>query len=236
MIDNAFRAGGGNRDEDRESFGTLAFYASLGKAFVTMCAVVPVLFLIELIDQATGHLLDRDGAIVPLHLSGLDGIVFAPFLHASFLHLYGNAVPLLLTGTFVLATGGKRFLWVTGLIALVSGLGVWFFGHQPTIGASGVIFGYLGFLFLRGIVERSWWNIAVALLIGLLYGTQISGVIPGNPGISWQAHLFGLIGGLLAAVLFRRHRVKPLTLDKPGDKPDAKPVDFTSTLTFPTAS
>jgi membrane associated rhomboid family serine protease len=213
--------------DDRDRFGTPTFYASLGKAFVTMCAVIPLLFAIELIDQATGHALDRDGAIVPLHISGLDGIVFAPFLHVSFIHLYGNAVPLLLTGTFVLASGGKRFLWITALIALVSGLGVWFFGSGPTIGASGVIFGYIGYLFLRGLLERSWWNIAVALLIGLLYGTAISGVIPGDTGISWQAHLFGFIGGLLAAILFRRPRPKPVP-DRVSELP--------ATVTFPPTS
>src|SRR4051812_31848201 len=87
--------------DDPDRFGTVAFYAALGRAFVTMCAVIPALFLIEALDQVTGHALDADGAIVPRHLTGLDGIVFAPFLHASFPHLYGNAVPLILTGTFV---------------------------------------------------------------------------------------------------------------------------------------
>jgi membrane associated rhomboid family serine protease len=213
------------QDDDRDRFGTPSFYAALGRAFVVMCAVIPVLFAIELIDKATGHALDRDGAIVPHHLSGLDGIVFAPFLHVSFVHLYSNAIPLLLTGTFVLAAGGTKFLWITGLIALVSGLGVWFFGSGPTIGASGVIFGYLGYLFLRGLIERNWWNIAVALLVGLLFGTAITGVIPGDQRVSWQAHLFGLIGGLIAAVVFRRRR-----------PPIEKTPDLPSTLTFPPTS
>jgi len=222
------------QDAEREKFGTIPFYASLGKAFVTMCAVIPLLFGIEGIDYLTGHALDRDGAIVPLHPSGLDGIVFAPFLHANFPHLYGNAIPLLLTGTFVLASGGKRFLKVTVLIALVSGIGVWLFGSGPTIGASGVIFGYLGFLFMRGLVERSWWNIAVALLIGLLYGAQISGAFPGGDSeVSWQAHLFGLLGGLAAAILFRRRGPKA---PKPsGTEPPTVPgFDLPDTLTIPT--
>ncbi|HEY2793792.1 MAG TPA: rhomboid family intramembrane serine protease, partial [Micromonosporaceae bacterium] len=166
--------------------------------------------------------LDRDGAIVPHHISGLDGIVFAPFLHVSFVHLYSNAIPLLLTGTFVLAAGGKRFLWITLLIALVSGIGVWIFGDGPTIGASGVIFGYLGYLFLRGLIERNWWNIAVALLVGLLFGTAITGVLPGDEQISWQGHLFGFIGGLIAAVVFRKQRPKPAPI-----------TELPSTLTIP---
>jgi membrane associated rhomboid family serine protease len=193
--------------DDPNRFGTTAFYASIGKAFVTMCAAIPVLFLIEVLDQASGHRLDAEGGIRPRSLIGLDGIVFAPFLHASFLHLYSNAIPLILVGTFVLASGGKRFLRVTAFVALASGLGVWFLASNTTIGASGVILGFVGFLFMRGIVERSWWNFAVALLIGGLYGWQISGLIETrDPNISWQAHLFGLIGGLIAAVLFRSTR------------------------------
>jgi membrane associated rhomboid family serine protease len=208
--------------DDPDRFGTVAFYAALGRAFVTMCAVIPALFLI---DQVTDHTLDADGAIVPRHLTGLDGIVFAPFLHASFDHLYGNAVPLILTGTFVLAAGVRRFLWATALIGVVSGLGVWFFGDGPTVGASGVIFGYLGFLLMRGLVERSWWNVAVAVLIGLLYGAQLSGALPGTDDrISWQAHLFGFIGGLAAAFIFRKRR--PKTPPKPS-------IDLPTTLQFP---
>src|SRR5256714_13517793 len=113
---------------DANQFGTMAFYAALGKAFVTMCAVVPVLFLIEVLDFATGHQLDQLGGVRPRELDGLDGIVFAPFPHACFAHLYGNSVPLLLTGTFVLATGGRRVLLSGRLVKLVGGAGAWLTG------------------------------------------------------------------------------------------------------------
>ncbi|GIH12665.1 rhomboid family intramembrane serine protease [Rugosimonospora africana] len=203
-----------DRDEtDPNRFGTVAFYAALGRAFVAMCGVVVGLFLIEVINHADGDRLNNYGGIRPHHLDGLDGVVFAPFLHASFAHFYANAVPLLLTGTFALAIGLRRFLGVTALIAVVSGLGVWFVASPKyiVVGASGVILGYIGFLLVRGIVERSWWGIAVGVLIGLLYGTQIFGeVTPGNEQVSWQAHLFGLVGGLLAAIVFRRRpRLRP---------------------------
>ena len=189
-------------------FGTEAFYAAIGRAFVAMCAVVPGLFLIELVDQQMNGALDRAGGIVPRDVSGLDGIVFAPFLHLGFEHLVGNSVPLILMGTFVLADGTRRFLWSTVLIALVSGLGVWLFSESGsyTVGASGVIFGYLGVLLMRGLVERSWWNIAVGVLIALLYGWVLLGVLPTDEKISWQGHLFGFLGGLVAAVVFRRRR------------------------------
>jgi membrane associated rhomboid family serine protease len=194
---------------DPNEFGTPAFYSSIGRAFVAMCAVIPLLFGIEAIDKLTHGMLDRDGAIVPHELSGLDGIVLSPFLHANFNHLYGNAVPLLITGTFVLAGGVMRALKITALIALFAGLGVWIFSTYPTVGASGVIFGYLGFLLVRGIVERTWWTIGVAVLVGLLYWPVFGSALPTVRGeISWQAHLFGLLGGMVAALLFRSRRLR----------------------------
>jgi membrane associated rhomboid family serine protease len=198
--------------EDPTRFGTPAFYASIGRAFVTMCAVIPVLFLIEAIDQGLGGgSLDVAGGIIPRHIDGLDGVLFSPFLHAGWDHLYGNAVPLILVGTFALAGGAKRFIWSTALIMLVSGLGVWFVGDASSVvvGASGVIFGYLGLLFARGFVERSWWNLGVAAFIGLLYWYQIYNVLPTDQPISWQGHLLGLLGGAVAAILFRRRRTQP---------------------------
>jgi membrane associated rhomboid family serine protease len=197
-----------SNNDDAMRFGTDAFYSAIGRAFVAMCAAVPVLFLIELLDRVTGNHLDQAGGIHPHHLDGLDGIVFAPFLHASFSHVLANSIPLILLGTFVLASGTTRFLLTTAFIALVSGLGVWFTGdgNSIVVGASGIIFGYLGVLLMRGIVERSWWHIAVGLLIGLLYGWQLIGALPGDERVSWQAHLFGFVGGLVAAIIFRRRR------------------------------
>jgi membrane associated rhomboid family serine protease len=195
--------------ENASRFGTPAFYASIGRAFVTMCAVIPVLFVVEAIDRGIGGgSLDLAGGIIPRHLDGLDGVLFSPFLHAGWDHLYGNAVPLILVGTFALAGGTRRFLWSTALIMLVSGLGVWFIGDSGSVvvGASGVIFGYLGLLFTRGFVERSWWNLGVAAFIGLLYWYQIYNVLPTDQPISWQGHLLGLLGGAVAAIVFRRRR------------------------------
>jgi membrane associated rhomboid family serine protease len=195
------------RNDEAVRFGTDSFYASMGRAFVTMCAVIPLLFLIEALDVAVGPgTLDLAGGIIPRRLDGLDGVLFSPFLHAGWDHLYGNAVPLILVGTFALAGGARRFIWSTLTIMLVSGLGVWFVGDPGTVvvGASGVIFGYLGLLFARGFVERSWWNLGVAAFIGLLYWYQIYNILPTDRGISWQGHALGLLGGLISAFLFRR--------------------------------
>jgi membrane associated rhomboid family serine protease len=205
VVTDRFRANDPNR------FGTDAFYASLGRAFVAMCAAVPILFAVEFLDWWLRAGLDVSAGIRPGHIDGLDGIFFGPFLHVDFVHLYSNSVPLILLGTFVLAAGARRFLYSTLLIMLVSGLGVWFTGSPNTVvvGASGVVFGYLGLLLARGIVERSWWNLAVVLLIGLLYGWQLIGLLPTDPRVSWQGHLFGFLGGLVAAVIFRRRSGLP---------------------------
>jgi len=219
------------RSDDPTRFGTDAFYVSIGRAFVAMCAAVPFLFLIELFDRLSGHQLDDLGGIQPHRISGLDGVLFAPFLHASFQHVLNNSVPLILLGTFVLAAGFRRFLLVTAFIALVSGLGVWFVGKPNTVvvGASSVIFGYMGVLLARGVVERSWWNIAVGLLIGLLYGWELIAVLPTDEPISWQGHLFGFGAGIVGAVLFRRRR--------PPAPPPSPVLPVTGdTLTLPTAT
>lgn len=188
-------------------FGTQDFYASIGRSLLVMCAVVPVLFGIELLDHWLPGDLVLLGGIRPRHLDGLDGVLLAPLLHLNFAHLYGNSVPLILLGTFVLASGGRRFAAATLFIAVFSGIGVWLAGDPDTVvvGASGVIFGYLGLLLTRGLVERRWWHLWVGLLVGLLYGWQLVGVLPGSaePRVSWQGHLFGFLGGAIAAVLLR---------------------------------
>jgi membrane associated rhomboid family serine protease len=204
-------------DEAPLQFGTDEFYSCIGRAFVVMCAAVPVLFLIEVVNWSADHRFAFSAGIVPRRLDGIDGILFAPFLHASFPHVTANSVPLILLGTFVLANGVRRTLWSTGLIMLVAGIGVWtlgdvFFAEEGRVGvhvgASGVVFGYLGLLLTRGIVERSWWSAAVAVLVGVLYGWQLQqGLLP-SEGISWEGHLFGFVGGVAAAILFRRRRPK----------------------------
>jgi membrane associated rhomboid family serine protease len=193
---------------DRLRFGTEAFYASIGRAFLAMCAFVPVLWAIEGLDTLLGGSLDRDGGIRPRSLAGVDGILLAPFLHASFTHVLANSVPLLLLGTFVLAGQPKRFFAITAFIAFISGLTVWLFSptNSLTVGASGVIFGYLGYLLLRGIVERRWWSLGVSLLMGLLFGWQLVGIFPGESYVSWQGHLGGFLAGLVAAIVFRQRR------------------------------
>jgi membrane associated rhomboid family serine protease len=208
--------------DDAERFGTLPFYAALGRAFIVMCAVVPVLELIVFIDGRTNGAVDSFAGIRPHNVAGLKGILLAPFVHAGMDHLLANSAPLIILGTFVLASGVRRFLVATLFIAVVSGLAVWLLTPEQylVVGASGVIFGWLGYLVMRGIVESTLWNFAVVLVAGLLYGWQVYLLFPTQQEVSWQGHLFGFVGGAVAAILLRRRR--PLAQDgaRPEDDPE----------------
>ena len=170
---------------------------------VFLLGFVAALWLIELVDQLVFHqTLDRNG-IRPRSANGLPGILVAPFLHGGIGHLLANSAPLLVLGWLVLLRGMAVFLTVSAIAIVVGGLGVWLFASPNTIhiGASGLIFGYLGYLLLRGYFERSVASILVAVVVGVLYGGALWSVLPSRPGISWEGHLFGFLAGALAARL-----------------------------------
>ncbi|GAA2504200.1 rhomboid family intramembrane serine protease [Streptomyces gobitricini] len=186
-------------------------------AAALMGAWVALLWLLEAVDLVTGHALDAYG-ISPREAVELRDLVPAAFLHFGFGHVAANTVPLLVFG-FLAALGGiRRFLAVAALIVVVDGLGVWLVSpaHSVTAGASGLIFGLFGYLLVRGFVDRKPIDIVVGLLIGAIWGsTVLLGVSPTQSGVSWQGHLFGLLAGVAAAFVFRRHRPRaaaPLTV------------------------
>lgn len=139
--------------------------------------------------------------IHPRTVQGLWGIAAAPFLHASLEHLVANSVPLVVLGWLVMLRDRRHFWPVTIIAALGSGLTAWTIGAPGTVhvGASGVIFGYLGFLLLAGWFARSAGAILLSVLVTVLWGGLVFGVLPGQVGISWEAHLGGFLGGVLAA-------------------------------------
>ncbi len=169
--------------------------AGLGSA-----GFVGVLWLSEVLDTVLGHRLDDEG-IRPGTTDGLSGILFAPLLHSGFAHLMANTLPLLVLGFLVLLAGVRRWVIVTAIVWLVGGVGTWLFGGEGTVhlGASGLVFGWLTYLVLRGLFTRNATQILVGVAVFLVYGGALLGVLPGQPGISWQGHLFGAIGGVLAA-------------------------------------
>ncbi|MFM6057794.1 MAG: rhomboid family intramembrane serine protease [Microcystis aeruginosa] len=170
---------------------------------IILATFVAIFWLLEILDQFVFRgSLDYFG-IIPHQFIGLRGILFAPFLHGDFPHLIANTVPFLILGWLVMLQETSDFFIVTGLTMLVGGLGVWLFAAPGSIhiGASILIFGYLGFLLLRGYFQRNIPSILLSILVFLLYGGTIWGVLPSRPGISWQGHLFGFLGGVLAAKL-----------------------------------
>lgn len=170
---------------------------------IILATFVAIFWLLEILDQFVFRgSLDFFG-IMPHQVIGLRGILFAPFLHGDFPHLIANTVPFLILGWLVMLQETSDFFIVTGLTMLVGGLGVWLFAAPGSIhiGASILIFGYLGFLLLRGYFQRNIPSILLSILVFLLYGGTIWGVLPSRPGISWQGHLFGFLGGVLAAKL-----------------------------------
>jgi membrane associated rhomboid family serine protease len=161
---------------------------------------VALLWLVELVDVLLSNRLDAAG-VEPREADGLDGILFAPLLHGGWDHLAANTVPLLVFGFLILLAGVARWLLVTAVVWVVGGVGVWLTGGEDTvhIGASVLAFGWLVYLLVRGLFSRSIGQILVGALLLFAYGGVLLGVLPGQPGVSWQGHLFGAIGGLLAA-------------------------------------
>ena len=177
----------------------------LRDALVLMGAFVALLWVVQVFNWADGYRLDVDFGILPHNVSRLPEIFTAPFLHVSWQHIEGNTVPLFVLGVLAAYRGIKKFLLMTLIVAVASGLAVWLFqsGSEPTVGASGLIFGYFGYVVVRGFFDRNLLDIGVGIVAGLLYWTILQVAIPGTPGISWIGHLGGLFGGVLAAWLLR---------------------------------
>lgn len=146
--------------------------------------------------------------IIPRNAIGLRGILFAPFLHASLSHLLANSIPFAILGWLVMLRDARHFVTVTLYAMIASGLAAWLLGAPGSvhIGASGLVFGYLGFLMLAGWFARSPASIVLSIVVTVMWGGIVLGVMPGQVGISWQAHFGGFVGGILAARRFRTYQ------------------------------
>ena len=181
----------------------------LGASF-SMGVLVALLWLLEAVDQASGNALDSYG-IQPRTGRGLFEVFTAPLLHLGWAHLAANTVPFFVLGVIVLLDGWRVWLAVTLWVVVVSGATVWLIAPagSVTVGASGVVFGWLTYLMVRGLFTRAPGQVALGVVLLLLYGSLLLGVLPTTTAVSWQAHLGGAIGGVLAASRQRRRRVDP---------------------------
>lgn len=171
----------------------------------TLGTGVGAFWVVFVVNTMLGGFLTQFG-VIPRSVIGLRGLLFAPFLHGNLAHLISNTLPFLALGWMVMLRDARHFWPVTLLAALGAGLGAWLFGAPGSvhIGASGVVFGYLGFLLLAGLYTRSLGSILLSLVTAVLWGGLVVGMNPNQPGVSWQAHVGGFIGGILAARAFRK--------------------------------
>ena len=205
------------------------------KAFFLMVGFIAVIWILQIANWADHYGLDASYGILPRSLGRLGDIFTAPFLHFSWDHIEGNSGPLFVFGLLAAYRGVVKFLGVTLVVAITSGLAVWLFqgSSELTVGASGLIFGYFGYVLTRGILERNLIDALAAIVIGLSYAYILTVAIPGAHGVSWIGHLGGLVGGIASGWIFRtrrssrpgRSRARPPA--GPGSGPASREVQVT---------
>lgn len=177
------------------------------QAAVVSTAPVGLMWGLEGVDTLSGNALDQLGlsSWVP---GDLWGVFTSPLVHLGWQHLANNSVPLLVLGFLVALAGMRRWLATTLVVVLTSGITAWLLSPPGTLtlGASGVVFGWLSYLLVRGWWSRDWRQVMIGLVVLALYGGVLWGVLPTDPNISWQGHLGGAAGGVLAAWLQHRRR------------------------------
>jgi membrane associated rhomboid family serine protease len=163
-----------------------------------------IMAVVEVINMVSGRFLNQFG-LIPRETMGLIGIVTSPFIHGNLTHFLGNMPPLLLFTVLVLEHGRTRF-WLASIgIVILGGAGVWLFGRASIhIGASGLVFGYFGYLFVAGFISKEFKLLSISIFVAVLYGGMLWGVLPTQPMVSFESHLFGLIAGIMMALLVGR--------------------------------
>lgn len=199
-----------------------AMIAEAKRALWVMVGLLAVMWLIQIINSIDGYGLSSEFGIDAREPSSLPEIFSAPFLHANWAHIEANSGPLFVFGFLAAYRGVKKWLAVTVLIVIASGLGVWFVGPSigVTVGASGLVFGYFGYIIVRGLFDRHLIDIVIGLVMALCFAYQFSSLLPTDEQVSWQGHMFGFVGGIVGGWLFReRHRKAVTTADKTPSLP-----------------
>ncbi len=174
-------------------------------ALVVVLVVIALVWVLQIVNWVDGYGLDRSYGIVPHDLARLPDVLVAPFLHLSWTHIEANSGPLFVFGFLAAFRGVKRFVGVTVVTVLASGLAVWLFQSpgELTVGASGVIYGYFGYVVVKGLFDRRLLDVLVGAVMALSFAYILVAAVPGTPGVSWIGHLGGLGGGILSGWLFR---------------------------------
>jgi len=176
----------------------------IGLANFIPAAFVLSLWLIELIQVLLGERFTFLG-VIPRRIYGIPGIITAPFIHAGYDHLLSNSLPLLIVGTGLIYFYRQIAFRVTAMIWIFTGFWVWLSARQEShIGASGLIYGFVCFLFFSGVLRKDTRLMAVSMLVTFLYGSMVWGMLPIDQSISWESHLFGSVAGIFCAVYYRK--------------------------------
>ena len=180
------------------------------EGFVLLAGIVAVMWVVEVINSLDHDALDSGGGIIPRNFDRVWAIFTAPFLHVSFTHLIDNSVPFVFMGLIIALRGAARLALVTLIVIVVGGLGTWLVapGGTVTVGASGVVFGYATYLFTRGVFDRSVLEILIGVIVGVVWGGALLASVVPHQGISWQGHVCGAIGGVVAAYVLARSRAR----------------------------
>jgi len=217
------------------------------KAFFLMVGFIALIWILQVANWADHYALDGSYGILPRSLGHLGDIFTAPFLHFSWDHIEGNSGPLFVFGLLAAYRGVVKFLGVTVIVAITSGLAVWLFqgNNQLTVGASGLIFGYFGYVLSRGLIDRNLIDALAAVVMALSYAYILTVAIPGTPGVSWIGHLGGLVGGVACGWIFRtrrsstrrsgRNRARPGPQSPPGKQSPAGTKELQVTRGHPRA-
>ncbi len=178
--------------------------AEARKALFVMVGFLALLWLIQIVNVADHYGLTYHYGIVPRDAHSLPYLLTAPFLHVSWTHIESNSGPLFIFGFLAAYRGVGRFLWLTVLVVITSGLAEWIFGHPHTIGvgASGVVFGYLGYVLVKGFFDRHGIDMMIGAVMALCFAYQFTVLLP-KTGIGWQDHIGGLVGGVAGGWIFR---------------------------------
>jgi membrane associated rhomboid family serine protease len=180
--------------------------ANARKAFFVMVGILALLWIIQIVNFAGGYYLTDHYGIQPRDIGSLPYILTAPFLHFSWTHIEGNSGPLFIFGFLAAYRGIGKFIGVSAIVVLTSGLAAWFFEPSGVgAGASGVVFGYFGYIMVRGLFDRHLIDVIIGAVMALCFAYQFTVLLP-HQGIGWQAHIGGLVGGILAGWLLRDRR------------------------------
>ncbi|MFJ1704597.1 rhomboid family intramembrane serine protease [Kitasatospora sp. NPDC088346] len=229
--------------DPRPALDPARMIAEARRAFFVMFAFLVVLWVVQIANWAGDGELVRDYGLVPRDTGRLGTVLTSEFLHVNWQHLEANSGALFIFGFLAAYRGVKKFLGLTALITLTDGAAVWFFeqDHTVTVGASGLIYGYFGYVVLRGFFDRNLVDSLIGLVMGASFAYMLTSAVPGTPGVSWLGHLGGLVGGLAGAWIFRDRSARSTTsvtstTGTTGEGPGAAAATGSATTPSPRAA